>query len=336
MRIAEQQLRARRTQLPPAERAASPDARAPDHRPRAGAAGAGDGHPRRRRQLDRAIERIAQQNKMTLATSAARARDATACPSPRFREDLRDEIMLARLREREVDSKVQVSERRDRQLSRVPDAEPQASRSSTSIAHILVRVPDRRAPERIEQRAGGRGRACSSCAGGPTSRSSPASYSDAPDALQGGELGWRTADRLPPLFARRAQRHEARARSSAARAQPGRLPPPQARRAARRARPTRRSREQTQRATSCCACSDGHVGGRRRGEASTTCASASSAAADFAELARLHSATTSSGARRRPRLGLPGRHRARVRARDERSCKTGEVSEPVQTPSATT
>ena len=60
-------------------------------------------------QLDRAIERIAESNKLTLP-AFRKALESERINYARFREDLRQQIVLTRLREREVDDKIQVSD----------------------------------------------------------------------------------------------------------------------------------------------------------------------------------------------------------------------------------
>lgn len=150
-------------------------------------------------QLDRALQRVAEQNKMTLADfRSALERDGVQLKQ--FRDDLRDQIMLSRLREREVDDKIQVSDTEIDLFLEEMKAQPEA-REEYDAAHILVRVPDQASPERIETaRAKAEKARADAAAGGDFARLA-ASFSDAPDALQGGAIGWRTADRLPELFA---------------------------------------------------------------------------------------------------------------------------------------
>src|ERR1051326_1371502 len=60
-------------------------------------------------QLDRAVQRIAEQNRMTLAEfRGALEKDGVSFAG--YREDLREQIILSRLREREVNDKIQVSD----------------------------------------------------------------------------------------------------------------------------------------------------------------------------------------------------------------------------------
>jgi peptidyl-prolyl cis-trans isomerase SurA len=151
-------------------------------------------------QLDRALQRIAEQNKMTLAEFRS-ALERDGVPFAQFRDDLRDQITLSRLREREVDDKIQVSETEiDLFLEETAKTQPDA-REEFNIAHILVRVPDQASPERIESARAKAAKARADAAAGGDFARLAAGFSDASDALQGGAIGWRTADRLPELFA---------------------------------------------------------------------------------------------------------------------------------------
>jgi peptidyl-prolyl cis-trans isomerase SurA len=149
-------------------------------------------------QIDRAVQRIAEQNNLTLsAFRAALERDGV--PFDAFRQDLRDQITLTRLREREVDDKIQVSDT-EIDLFLEENSAQSAVRAEYNLAHILIRVPDQASPERIEA-ARARAEKARADAEGGDFRAAAATYSDAPDALQGGAIGWRTGDRLPELFA---------------------------------------------------------------------------------------------------------------------------------------
>src|SRR5687767_15967811 len=60
-------------------------------------------------QLDRAVQRVAQNNSMSLA-DFRRALEKDGVVFPAWRDELREQIVLTRLREREVDDKIQVSD----------------------------------------------------------------------------------------------------------------------------------------------------------------------------------------------------------------------------------
>jgi len=153
-------------------------------------------------QLDRAVQRIAEQNKMTLAEFRSLL-ERDGVPFSQFRDDLRDQITLSRLREREVDDKIQVSETEiDLFLEEMSKTQPDA-REELNVAHILVRVPDQASPERIESARAKAAKARAEAAGDGDFARLAAAFSDAPDALQGGAIGWRGADQ--PRAARRSR-----------------------------------------------------------------------------------------------------------------------------------
>ncbi len=148
-------------------------------------------------QLDRAVQRIAEQNKMSLAQfRRVLERDGVAFDA--WREDLREQIILSRLREREVEDKVQVSDSEIELF--LEDMKARPERAEYNVSHILVRIPEQSGPERIEEARAKAQRAIAEARAGGDFGRIAATYSDAPDALEGGVLGWRSHERLPQLF----------------------------------------------------------------------------------------------------------------------------------------
>jgi peptidyl-prolyl cis-trans isomerase SurA len=149
-------------------------------------------------ELDRSLQRIAQDNKLTLAQMRA-ALEKDGVPFVKFREDIRNEIILSRLRQREVDNKIVVSESEIESFINTQKGRDEL-REEFNISHILVAVPENASPEQIQQRRGRAEQALQQIRTGADFRQVAATFSDAPDALQGGTIGWRDSQRLPTLF----------------------------------------------------------------------------------------------------------------------------------------
>jgi peptidyl-prolyl cis-trans isomerase SurA len=148
--------------------------------------------------LDKTIARIAQQNKMSVERLRS-ALEGDGVPFARFREEIRAELTIARLREREVDSRIVVTEGEvDALLQNVQNAE--IRNEEYNLAHILVRVPEQATAEVIQTRQSRAEEALAQLKKGADFGQVAATYSDAPEALQGGSLGWRQSSRLPTLF----------------------------------------------------------------------------------------------------------------------------------------
>ena len=149
--------------------------------------------------LDRAVERIAQSNNMTLA-DFRRALEGDGVSFDAWRNEVRQQMIMTRLREREVENRVQVSDTEVDLFLEQQKNRPQES-EEFNVSHILVRVPEGASPERIRAARERAEKAVAEARSGESFARVAASYSDAPDALQGGALGWRTHERMPELFA---------------------------------------------------------------------------------------------------------------------------------------
>lgn len=148
--------------------------------------------------LERAIGRIADNNRMSM-TDLRLALEKDGITWNRFRDQIRSEILLTRLREREVDSRIVVTDAEiENFLANNADA---LSGEEFHVAHILVRVSEGATMQQQSERLARAENVVERLRAGEDFGRIAASYSDAPDGLSGGDLGWRGRDRLPVLFA---------------------------------------------------------------------------------------------------------------------------------------
>lgn len=148
--------------------------------------------------LERAVQGVAQQNNMTVDQLRARLTQ-DGLTFTEFRNNLRDEIVTQKLRQSFAQGRINVSE-----------AEVDAALANTSgtanqqfhLAHILVGTPDAPSAEQIataqKKIAGIKGLIDR---GEMTFSAAAVRYSDSPNALEGGDLGWRGLNEIPPAFA---------------------------------------------------------------------------------------------------------------------------------------
>jgi len=149
-------------------------------------------------ELERAIARIAEQNKITLQELRATL-EKDGVPYSKFREDIRGEIIMSRLREREVDAKIVITESEIDALLAASASEEMRS-DEVDLSHILVVVPESASPEQVQSRRARAEQALADLQKGADFRQVAAAFSEAPDALQGGMMGWRAGERLPTIF----------------------------------------------------------------------------------------------------------------------------------------
>ena len=147
--------------------------------------------------IDGAINNIAQQNGLTQDQLRERvAKDGMSLAD--FRANLRNEIISQKLQQSFAQSRVNVSE------AEVDAALANAGSTLTRqyhLAHILVSVPDNASPEQI-QAAGTKIEGIKNHIehGDITFAAAAVRFSNSPNALEGGDLGWRSANEIPPAF----------------------------------------------------------------------------------------------------------------------------------------
>lgn len=151
------------------------------------------------RMLEAALGRIAESNNMN-ATQLRSAVERDGISWSSFRDDIRKEIILSRLRDREVESRVVVTEGEIDNYLASPQRKAEQP-EEYNISHILLRVPEGASPETLLRLKARADAALEAIKRGEDFARVAASYSEAQDALSGGSLGWRPVDRMPQLFA---------------------------------------------------------------------------------------------------------------------------------------
>ena len=149
--------------------------------------------------IERTLARIAQDNKLS-PEEFRKAVEREGIPFAKYREDMRSEIVIQRLRDREVDSRLSVSDAEVDHFLATLDAQSGGD-VEYLLSHILVSVPEQASPVQIDARLRRAEEALRQLRSGAEFGQVAAGFSDAPDALQGGSLGWRAAARLPTVFA---------------------------------------------------------------------------------------------------------------------------------------
>ncbi|MFT5933402.1 MAG: peptidyl-prolyl cis-trans isomerase SurA [Hydrogenophaga sp.] len=149
--------------------------------------------------LAQAEESIAAQNQMSLADFRRRIA-SEGVDANRLRSDLRNQILLQRLREREVESRVQISEADIDGYIREQTASTALSELELNLAHVLVLVPEGTSDTQMKELQARAQQVADRARAGGDFAALAREFSDAPEKINGGEFGLRPADRLPELF----------------------------------------------------------------------------------------------------------------------------------------
>jgi len=150
--------------------------------------------------IDQAEQNVARQNQVDVAELRRRLAAEGLAPA-QFREELRNQLLLQRLRDRELESRVKVSDLDIDQYLREQQASNEASAQELNLGHILVAVPEGASEARVAELRARAQRAHDRVRAGEDFATVAREFSDVPGAAQsGGLVGLRPADRYPPLF----------------------------------------------------------------------------------------------------------------------------------------
>jgi peptidyl-prolyl cis-trans isomerase SurA len=148
-------------------------------------------------ELQQAVAAIAQQNQMSVQDLRARL-EADHLSYAEFQANVRDEVTVQRLRQRYIQSSVQVSEAEIDQLL----ATTTVGGAELHLANLQVNVAEGATPEEVLAAKRKIDDIKAQVESGAIEfRAAAVRYSQAQNALDGGDLGWRTPDAIPPVFA---------------------------------------------------------------------------------------------------------------------------------------
>jgi peptidyl-prolyl cis-trans isomerase SurA len=150
--------------------------------------------------LNRAMQDIAQRNGMPLGTFRERL-IADGIDYDGFREQVRKELLISRLRQRQIDSRIEVTDQEIDDYIASQNEEMQGD-VEYRLAQVLVAVPEAASPEQIREAQTRAEALRERVLAGEDFATVAASESDGQNALEGGDLGWRQSGQLPTLFSR--------------------------------------------------------------------------------------------------------------------------------------
>lgn len=149
--------------------------------------------------LNRTIANIAAENKVNLG-EFRRILENDGYSYEKFREDIRDEILISRLRARQVDNRVMVTEREVENYLATQEHQGEQE-VEYRLRHILIATPGTASAREIKEAEELANRVYKELREGGNFVQLATTYSDSAQALEGGDLGWRKAGQVPTLFA---------------------------------------------------------------------------------------------------------------------------------------
>ncbi|GKS69828.1 periplasmic chaperone for outer membrane proteins SurA [Nitrosomonas sp. PY1] len=149
-------------------------------------------------ELDETINRIADENKMSLP-EFSRVLEKDGIGIEKFRQEIRDEMIISRLRDRETKAQVNVTDGEVENFLRTQDTSSIGS-DEYRLGHILIAMSENMNSAQIQQRKERADLAYEKLKEGVDFSRVASEFSDAADAAQGGIVDWRPASQLGPQF----------------------------------------------------------------------------------------------------------------------------------------
>jgi len=149
-------------------------------------------------ELNNALRDIARRNNMNLIEFRQTV-ESDGYSFARLREDIRVDITTARLRERQINNRVTITDQEvDNLLAR--DAQVGNEQVEYRLGHILIALPEAASPEQIQAAQQEVEAIAATLRDGADFAQTAIARSDGQQALNGGDLGWRNVGQIPRLF----------------------------------------------------------------------------------------------------------------------------------------
>jgi peptidyl-prolyl cis-trans isomerase SurA len=150
--------------------------------------------------LQQAVQQIAQRNKMS-PEELRRSLREEGIEYADFIEQIRGEITVQRLRGSQVNSQIKVSDREVQQWLETQSHGSVGRDTEFLLGHILIATPRAASPAVVQKARERAERLTAELKQGLDFKKASLSSSDSPQALSGGDLGWRKFSQIPTLFA---------------------------------------------------------------------------------------------------------------------------------------
>lgn len=149
--------------------------------------------------IDNAVQSVAQQNQLSLDDLKKRLSN-DGVTFAKFRSNIRDEILVGRFRQREVDARVKISDVDIDQFLREQEGVDDLALIDLNLAQILVAVPENATPAQVAALQAKAQQAAERARAGTDFVQLVNEFSEPAARAAGGQLGLRSAERYPTLF----------------------------------------------------------------------------------------------------------------------------------------
>ncbi|EHN67735.1 peptidylprolyl isomerase [Comamonas testosteroni] len=150
--------------------------------------------------VDQAVTNVARQNNTDKAGLVSRLK-AEGISEAQFRSEIRNQMLMQRVRERDVDGRVKVTEADiDRYLKEQKRPGDAAAGAAANLGHILITVPENASPAVVAEREAKARQAAEAARKNPDFIAAVREFSDVPNGQGGGAMGMRPMSDYPELF----------------------------------------------------------------------------------------------------------------------------------------